>query len=395
MAHGDAGDSLQIGQDTAIDILTRIQQGVPPKPEHIKHIRVGREDEERRLCEKPTEGLQSVKRGSGQIFFVLGDFGYGKSFFINLIADRATDMGFIRSEFDIQDLEAISDKGELYRGIVQNIRYPDENGKGVTPLLRKFCEEVSRSEFEQVASKHGFYGHSIHSILRNLLDAWNTGELRVERDDVTLDRVDVLHAASGYLQGEDIALEELHAIGKVGFDSVTKEDEYNYLRHLRSLALELGYNGFTILIDEAAEQLEWNPDSATTQRLIDLYNKCYQKGQFEHMMFVFVGNQEKWDSLIDEAGHQALQDRYRAKKLVLSNFTEDDYVELVTKVGALINIAYGDSATLPDDEARKIVMNAADNHGGISNLSPRRLLLTPEGQEEQRTLVDILESRFE
>jgi len=395
MTGSDAGDALQIGQDTAIDILTRIQQGVPPKPEHVKHIRVGREAEERRLCDKPTEGLQSVQRGSGQIFFVLGDFGYGKSFFINLIADRATDMGFIRSEFDIQDLEAISDKGELYRGIVQNIRYPDENGTGVTPLLRQFCEEVSRSEFEQVATQYGFYGHSIYSILRNLLDAWANGKLHVERDDVTLDRVEVLNAASGYLQGENIALEELHAIGKKGFDNITKENEYNYLRHLRSLALELGYNGFTILIDEAAEQLEWNPESATTQRLIDLYNKCYQKGQFEHMMFVFVGNQEKWDSLIDEAGHQALQDRYRAARLVLSNFTEEDYVTLVSKVANLLEIAYGESATLTDDEARKIVMNAADYHGGINNLSPRRLLLTPNGQGEQQTLVDVLESRFE
>ncbi|MDS0300908.1 ATP-binding protein [Halogeometricum sp. S1BR25-6] len=394
MSLEDADDSHQVDQDTAIDILTRIQQGVPPNPEHIKYIRVGREEEERRICEKPTESLQSVKRGSGQIFFVLGDFGYGKSFFINLIADRASEVGFIRSEFDIQDLETISDKGELYKGIVQNIRYPDEKGKGVTPLLRKFCENVSRNDFDRVASERGFFGHSIHRILRNLLDAWATGHLHVKQEDVTLDRVEVLSAVSGYLQGEDISLEELHAIGKKGFDNVTKENEYEYLRHLRSLALELGYSGFVILIDEAAEQLEWNPDSETTQRLIDLYNKCYQKGQFEHMMFVFVGNEEKWNSLIDEAGHQALQDRYRAKKLVLSKLTEEDYEELVSKVTDLINVAYGQSSSLSKKEISEIVEDAADNHNGINELSPRRLLLTPEGREESRTLVDVIESRL-
>lgn len=394
MSRGDPTDASKVDQETAIEILTRIQQGVPPEPEHIQQIRVGREEEERRICNKPTEGLPSVKRGSGQIFFVLGDFGYGKSFFINLIANRATDMGFIRSEFDIQDLEAISDKGELYRGIVQNIRYPDEKGRGVTPLLRKFCEEVSRSDFDQVATEYGFYGHSIHRILRNLLDAWSTGSLYVERDEVTLDRVEVLSAASGYLQGEDISLEELHAIGKVGFDHLTKENEYEYLRHIRSVALELGYDGFTILIDEAAEQLEWDPDSETTQRLIDLYNKCYQKSQFEHMMFVFVGNQEKWDSLIDEAGHQALQDRYRAKKLILSELTEDDYVELVSKVAQLIQTAYDEPTVLSETDARDIVTEAATQHGGVNDLSPRRLLLTPEGNEKSQTLVDVIESRY-
>ncbi len=394
MSRGEADEPLQIDQDTAIEILTRIQQGVPPDPEHVHHIRVGRGEEEHRLCKKPTEGLQSVKRGSGQIFFVLGDFGYGKSFFINLLADRASSMGFLRSEFDIQDLEAISDKGDLYQGIVQNIRYPDERGRGVTPLLKRFCENISLDEFEEVASKHGFFGHPIHRILRNLLEAWNAGSVYVERDGVTLDRIEVLGAVSGYLQGENVSLEELHAIGKKGFDNVTKENEYEYLRHIRSLALELGYNGLTILIDEAAEQLQWDPDSETTQRLIDLYNKCYQKGQFEHMMFVFVGNQEKWDSLIEDAGHQALQDRYRAKKLVLSELTRDDYEGLVTKVVDLIDIAYGQSSSLTSQEVTEIVTEAASHHDGVDNLSPRRLLLTPEGPEESRTLVDVVESRF-
>lgn len=384
----------QVDQDTAIDILTRIQQGVPPDPEHIDHIRVGRKEEEHKICEKPTEGLQSVSRGNGQVFFVLGDFGYGKSFFINLIADRSANMGFIQSKFDIQDLEAISDKGELYRGIVQNIRYPDEKGKGITPLMRKFCQDVSQSEYDQIASEYGFYGHPIHRILRDLLDAWATGEVHIKNDDVTLNRVEMLNAVSGYLQGEDIALEELHAIGKKGFDNVTKENEYEYLRHIRSLALELGYNGFTILIDEAAEQLEWDPDSKTIQRLIDLYNKCYQKGQFEHMMFVFVGNQEKWDSLIEEAGHQALQDRYRAKRLVLSELTEEDYISLVSKVASLIHTAYGESLSFSEHEARKIVNEAAGHYGGVSELSPRRLLLTPEGTGKSRSLVDVIESRF-
>ncbi len=393
MTSSKTGDD-QIDKDTAIDILTRIQNGVPPDPDHVDHIRVGREAEERRLCEKPTEGLQSVKRGNGQIFFVLGDFGYGKSFFINLIADRATDMGFLRSEFDIQDLEAISDKGELYTGIVQNIRYPDEGGRGVTPLLRKFCQEVSRSQFEDIASKYGFHGHPIYQMLLNLLDAWASGSRHVERDDVTLSRVEVLAAVSGYLQGESISLEELHAIGKVGFDNVKKENEYEYLRHIRSLALELGYDGLTILIDEAAEQLEWDPDSATTQRLIDLYNKCYQKDQFENMMFVFVGNEEKWDSLIEDAGHQALSDRYYAKRLVLSKLTEDDYVELVQKVANLIRIAYDESSTITDAEAREIVQQAVDYHGGVSELSPRRLLLDHNGDDASRTLVDVLESRY-
>jgi hypothetical protein len=90
--------SLDLEQDAAMDILTRLQNGVPPEPQDVPHIRVGRESEEKRICDKPTEGLPSVANGTGQIFFVLGDFGYGKSFFINLIAHRASEQDFIRSK---------------------------------------------------------------------------------------------------------------------------------------------------------------------------------------------------------------------------------------------------------------------------------------------------------
>lgn len=377
-------------QDTALSILTRLQQGVPPEPDDIPYVRVGREDEEHRLCDKPTEGLQSVQRGSGQIFFVLGDFGYGKSFFINLLAHRATEMNMVRSRFDIQDIQDIASKNELYTSIVRNLRYPDQPGEGLVPLLRQFCEEVDRSDFDRVATQRGFYGHSIYNMLSRLLDAWETGRLRVERDDITLDQSQVLTAVASYLQGEDVPLEMLHAIGKVGFDHISKEDQYEYLQHIRSLVRELGYEGVVVLLDEAAEQLEWSPDSGTTQRLIDLYNKCYQQGKFDHMMFVFVGNQEKWDSLIEETGHQALSDRYGAKKVVLKELSEEDYVDLVMRVGELVTIGYDRSVSFTEGDARGVVTRAADEYGGISALSPRRILLSPRGTDDHTTLVDLI-----
>jgi len=124
-----------ITPDRARSILTRLQNGVPPEPEDIPYIRVGREAEEHRLCEKQTEGLPVVGDNAGELFFVLGDFGYGKSFFINLLAHRSEDRNFVLSEFDIQDIEDLSDKASLYTGVVSNIRYPDARGDGLIPLL--------------------------------------------------------------------------------------------------------------------------------------------------------------------------------------------------------------------------------------------------------------------
>ena len=191
--------------------------------------------------------------------------------------------------------------------------------------------------------------------------------------------------AIGYLEGKKIPLPEKHAIGKKGFERIGTdgEDEYEYLKHVRSLILELGYEGLVILIDEVAEEMDWNPDDATTQRLIDLFNKCYQKDQFSEMMFVFVGNAPKWDSLIEETGHGALTDRYNAKKVELSSLSKSDYENLVHKVAWLVATADDTEINVSASGASKIVDTAIDAHGGesVRTLSPRRLLLDPEGSD--------------
>jgi len=228
-------------------------------------------------------------------------------------------------------------------------------------------------------------GHSIYTILDNLLQAHEHGGTYVERDEKQLEFRNVLSGAIGYLEGRDIALPEKHAIGKVGFERIgnDKEDEYEYLKHVRSLIIELGYEGLVVLIDEVAEEMDWNPDNATTQRLIDLFNKCYQKDQFTRMMFVFVGNAPKWDSLIEKAGHGALTDRYNAKKLELSSLTKSDYENLVHKIAWLVSTSDGAEINIIASEASEIVDTAIGSHGGESakTLSPRRLLLEPEGQD--------------
>jgi hypothetical protein len=225
-------------------------------------------------------------------------------------------------------------------------------------------------------------------MLDQLLTAESEGSVYVEQDGVRLNTREVLQAVAGYLRGEDVGLEGLHAIDKKGFANVSKEDQYEYLRHIRSLAIELDYSGIVVLIDEAAERLEWNPDSETTQRLIDLYNKCYQSGQFDNMMFVFVGNQERWDSLIEETGHQALDDRYQVKRLVLSELEREDYVQLVTRIADLVKVGESRELSFDESDARRIVEDASEVHGGVASLSPRDLLIFPDGRDDSETLVE-------
>jgi len=86
------------------------------------------------------------------------------------------------------------------------------------------------------------FGHPIHKMLKSLLEAWSDGSIYVDRDETRLDRIEVLSAVAGYLTGKEIGLPEKHAIGKKGVGTIRKESEdlYEYLCHIRSLALALG-----------------------------------------------------------------------------------------------------------------------------------------------------------
>lgn len=366
----------------ASDIIARVKGGQPPAPEHIPYVRVGREKEERQLCDDPVSGMQSVKNGNGDMFFVLGDFGYGKSFFINLIENRAREMNFLTTQIDIADIKSISNEVEIYCDIVRALRYPDDPGTGLAPLLRKFIEQTSPDELDAFADRYGLTGHPFTRILRNVLEAEIKGTTHVKRDDVSLNYREVISAAVAYMSGNDISLPEKHAIGKKGFDKVGQEKQWTYLEGIRSMALELGYSGILISIDEVAEEMDWSPDNQTTTTLINLYNKCYSS-DFDNLMFIFVGNKGRWDGLIDETGHQALADRYHAKRVSLDSLTRRDYEELVEKIARLTEIAYDQEIRLSESDKEEIVQTAEDVHGELNELSPRGLLLHPRDKSDE------------
>lgn len=385
-------DNLE--EDEASDIIARIKGGQPPKPEYIPCLRVGREEEEELLCDDPVSGMQSVRNGNGDMFFVLGDFGYGKSFFINLIENRAKGMDFLTAQVDIADIKSISNEVEIYCDIIQSLGYPDDPGTGLAPLMRKFLNQFDIRELDSFADRNGLTGHPFSRILRNVAKAKDNGSIYVSRDDKTLDYREVISAAVAYVSGNDISLPEKHAIGKKGFDKVGREKHWTYLQGIRSMAVELGYAGILISVDEVAEEMDWSPDSQTTSTLIDLFNKCFSS-DFDHIMFIFVGNKERWDNLIDETGHQALEDRYHAKRLGLGNLTHSDYRELVGKIARITEIAYGNEIALTESDKKEIVDTAKNVQGSLKELSPRNLLLFPrDTTDESPDLVDFFLDEF-
>lgn len=85
--------------------------------------------------------LDRSREFSGDVLAVIGDYGYGKSHFIELAARRALRGNFIAANASLDLVEVPPSKAhKIYEALVTSLRYPDTEQRGLLPLLNKALE---------------------------------------------------------------------------------------------------------------------------------------------------------------------------------------------------------------------------------------------------------------
>ena len=78
---------------------------------------------------------------SGDVIAVIGDYGFGKSHFIELAALRGLHGNFIIASASLDLVEVPPSKAhKIYEALVTSLRYPDTTERGLYPLLKKGLE---------------------------------------------------------------------------------------------------------------------------------------------------------------------------------------------------------------------------------------------------------------
>ena len=374
------------------EILARLSGGVPPKPSNVKYIRVGREEEEKRICDDQIEGMTAVKDFNvGKAFYILADFGFGKSFFLNLITDRAKKMNFVTSTIQIPDIADLADFENIYCQIVSNLEYPDTDVRGISTLLSKIINHFQNMrQYKDFVREEGITGHPLRKMLQNMLEAKFSGNFSYtyNRQAIDLDTDDMIENVSNYLIGVTMEAERLWSVGKKGFDRIQKEDTVQYLVNLKKFVIEVGYSGIIIQIDEMAEAMKWSTSNKLISQLINLHNKVFEEQGLSKVMINYVGTPSKWDDLIDKTGHGALIGRYKTGRLPLPNLSRSDYINLLTKIIKVYECAMGSDLNIDRRDIEKFVDISIQKYGTISNLSPRDFINSPF--KDEKSLIKIL-----
>jgi hypothetical protein len=119
----------------ARQLIEVLRVGVAPA-QHIRELTIGLEKERASL----SEGLVQAHGQGGSVRAIIGEYGYGKSHIVELTAREALDRRFLVAATSLDLLELPPHRAfDIYGSLMRNLRYPDNDERGLGPLL----EEIS------------------------------------------------------------------------------------------------------------------------------------------------------------------------------------------------------------------------------------------------------------
>lgn len=226
---------LDSDQFRARQTLEALRFGIVPVQD-VETLTIGMEAESVSL----NRALARSKERGGDVQAVIGDYGFGKSHFIELAARRALRENFIVTTASLDLLEVPPGKPlEIYRALAASMRYPDTQECGLHPLFAKAQENPSTvRQFIEMSPIPDYCPLS-----RALIAAADCNT-QVAYDDLIL-------WISGHIKPTpDLKAclrkpPSLYAVGEVA-------RQYSYLlTGISVLASLLGYSGLAVLIDES------------------------------------------------------------------------------------------------------------------------------------------------
>ena len=382
-------------------LLSSVSAGVVPRS-GAPYIAIGRVDEIASL----TEDLRRVADGEGATRFIIGRYGSGKSFLIQIMRGYAADRGFVTADCDLSPERRLSGVGGLatYRELIRNLSCkssPDGGalpsiigrwyarasekliGEGVSPSAVDFASRVTSEIIKDARSlESGVGGFDFALVVGEYCRAYGEG------DEVKMS------ACLRWLRGE--FGNKTEARRETGLRALSVIDDTNWYDHIKlicALVKKVGYAGLCVFIDEGVNLykiVNRVSREANYEKILSMYNDTMQ-GKAEGMMLVFGGTpQFLEDTRRGLFSYEALRSR-----LCDGRFVKDGDVPLKSMMGPVIRLR-----RLSDAELLALMVRLTSLHGQYHGWTPRitddemteflRTSLSRAGAEEMITPREII-----
>lgn len=320
-------------------IIQSLRAGVVPKI-GLQHIQVGRLEEINAML----QDLDNIKTGGASIRFIIGRFGSGKSFFLNLTRIVAIEKNFAVAQADITPDRRLHATGgqarALYTELMHNLATKSrQEGGAVQGIIENWISgidfdikqhngndnDVAREIHTQLAPLQEFVsGYDFSTVLVDYLNAF------LRSDDKTSS------CALRWLYGEYSTKTEAH--DDLGVRTIiTDQTIYDYLKLWGRFLKIAGYSGLLVNLDEMgvlSHRLNnRQARDANYEMILRILNDCLQ-GNVSNLGFVFAGT----DAFLDDNRRGLNSYDALATRLADNQFASNDLKDYSSPVLRLDNL---------------------------------------------------------
>ena len=364
-------------------IIQALRAGVVPKL-GLQHIQVGRARE----IEELVRDVERIGEGGAAIRFIIGEYGSGKTFFLNLTRLIALEKGMVVLSADMAPDRRLQATGgqarSLYAEMTRNAATRTKpDGGAMASVVERFASqaartaeagdrepsEVIREKLSHMEDLTG--GYDFATVITRYWEGFKSGDEKLKS------------AALRWLRAEySTRTDARKALGVR-----TTIDDANVYDQLKLLALfvrEAGYQGLVVSLDELVNLYKLTSSqarSANYEQILRILNDVLQ-GSASHIGFMLGGTPEfLMDTRRGLYSYEALQSR-----LAENTFARDGLVDLSGPVIRLANlrpedmfvllanirrVMQGENAPLPDEALTAFMTHCSDRVGDAYFRTPR------------------------
>jgi hypothetical protein len=368
-------------------IIQSLRAGVTPRT-GLQHIQVGRAREVEALL----RDLESIATGGSAIRFIIGEFGSGKSFFLQLIRTIALEKGLVSIHADLAPDRRLHATGgqarSLYAELLRNLSTrtkPDGNALG--SVVERFITESRKRAATTGEHVRVIIDEQLHHLTElvggydfaQVIAAYWTG-FENGKDQLKTD-------ATRWLRGEMTT--KTDARNSLGVRTIVDDaNVYDMLKLLSLFVRQAGYAGLLVNLDEMVNLYKLSNRTARVsnyEQILRILNDCLQ-GSAQYIGFLFGGTPE---FLLDprkglysyEALHSRLAENsfarvarvvdYSSPTLHLANLTPEELLILLKNLRHVYAAGEVEHYLLPDEALTAFLSHCSQRIGDAYFRTPR------------------------
>jgi len=364
-------------------IIQALRAGVVPKL-GLQHIQVGRVRE----IEELVKDMERIADGGAAIRFIIGEYGSGKTFFLNLIRLVALEKGLVVMSADLApDRRLYATGGQargLYAEMTRNLSTRSKpNGGALASIVERFVSQAQRdaegqdrqaaeviherlAHFEEMTG-----GFEFAEVVRKYWEGHETGDEELKS------------AALRWLRAEFATRTD--ARKALGVRTIIDDASvYDHLKLMSAFVCEAGYRGLLVSLDELVNLFKLTSSQARNanfEQILRILNDVLQ-GSAEHLGFLMGGTPEfLMNTRRGLYSYEALQSRLAENTFArdglvdssgpvvrLANLTPEDMFVLLGNIRAVMQDAEN---SLPDEALEAFMNHCSQRIGEAYFRTPR------------------------